>query len=321
MIKLASIAEIIQRRAFAFRWGVSIGLTALLFVRLDMSSAWESIKVVPLWYFPTALSVLILSLFVSSWKWVQLYRDQSLMKTFFISMVANFYAVVMPSSISGDAARLVIAGRGTGRLPETFATVLLDKLIGVFCVVSLTTSASVLHVNEKLRQFWLPSITILVLIVIALLITTTSWTATLGRLGHKSIGLGTFRIGAAELIRVQNELQKSWKKPQRIIASVILGFSFQALIALFYTTAGIAVELDLTFADYVIASGVAQIAILLPLSIAGIGVKDVALVGIIVLLGGSYERAVLVSIISYPVIATIAVCGLLFRDNNFTREL
>jgi uncharacterized membrane protein YbhN (UPF0104 family) len=91
--------------------------------------------------------------------------------------------------------------------------------------------------------------------------------------------------------------------------SAILSIVFQFLYAVLFALAGYSVGLDIPLPYYLLASTVFQIAQVIPISLAGIGIKDLSYVALLTWLGADYNKAVSSAAVVYPITLAIAATG------------
>lgn len=92
------------------------------------------------WFIPAAL-VNIATIPLMAWRW-QLLLDSKrihvgigwLTRTYFVAL---FFGLFLPAAVGGDAVRAIELGRRSGDAPEAVASVLIDRLVGVVSLVTL----------------------------------------------------------------------------------------------------------------------------------------------------------------------------------------
>jgi uncharacterized membrane protein YbhN (UPF0104 family) len=91
---------------------------------------------------------------------------------------------------------------------------------------------------------------------------------------------------------------------------------FQIATALSYLIVNVVLDLNVSFADYVVCLTVLQFGSLLPLSVAGIGLKEVSFITLLGMLGVPSEKSYTAVLIGYPVTLLYATAGFVL----FTRH-
>ncbi|HUZ83641.1 MAG TPA: lysylphosphatidylglycerol synthase transmembrane domain-containing protein [Gaiellales bacterium] len=92
------------------------------------------------WFLP-ALAVNVATIPLMAWRWRLLLHSKGirigigwLTRTYFVAL---FFGQFLPAAVGGDAVRAIELGRRTGDSPEAVASVLIDRLVGVVGLVAL----------------------------------------------------------------------------------------------------------------------------------------------------------------------------------------
>lgn len=127
------------------RWGVSIGLLALLFTRFDFTTILRVCLRATPGYFLAALALYLLSQFVSALRWTNLARGIGFRVRFPECLefyaIGMFFGLVVPSTIGSDAARALYLGERPPGRAAAFSTVLFDRLIGLVMLAAVAAVA------------------------------------------------------------------------------------------------------------------------------------------------------------------------------------
>jgi uncharacterized membrane protein YbhN (UPF0104 family) len=111
----------------------------------DPASIWSTLTDADGWWVLAAIAVNMATVPVMAWRWQILLRAKRvhmpigwLTRTYFVSLFAGQF---LPAAIGGDAVRAVELGRRTEDAPEAVASVLIDRLVGVVSLVALALIA------------------------------------------------------------------------------------------------------------------------------------------------------------------------------------
>ena len=106
---------------------------------------WDTLKGTRLSWFLPALAVTIATVPLMAWRWRLLLLAKGLpapigwlTRTYFVALFAGQF---LPAAIGGDAVRAVELGRRSSDAPEAVASVLIDRLIGLVALVALALLA------------------------------------------------------------------------------------------------------------------------------------------------------------------------------------
>jgi uncharacterized protein (TIRG00374 family) len=138
---------------FALRLIISGGLLAFLVWQADPQNIWATWQQADLRLLAMAVLLQILCVFISAYKWSTLLRANRqpqpypwLVGVYFAGQFANNF---LPTSVGGDAMRVVALGRRTGSYAQASATVFMERLTG-FLALSLIALAALLLTSTEL---------------------------------------------------------------------------------------------------------------------------------------------------------------------------
>jgi uncharacterized protein (TIRG00374 family) len=122
----------------------AVVLAALLWFT-DPAQIWDTLSAADLRWIAAATLVNVATIPVMAWRWKLLLRAKGiavpiawLTRTYFVAL---FLGQFLPAAIGGDAVRAVELGRRTQAAPEAVASVLIDRLVGVVSLVALAVVA------------------------------------------------------------------------------------------------------------------------------------------------------------------------------------
>ncbi len=152
---------------------ISIGLIALAFSRVDFKQvAAQLIRANPV-YFALALLLYMLAIVVNGAKWQVLLRAQGVRVPFgavvrFI-FVGFFFNNFLPANVGGDVMRGYSLARYTDRAADSAVSVIVDRVIGLMAYMTTAVIAAIIAVNfsghsELQRVEWVAMIALAALI-------------------------------------------------------------------------------------------------------------------------------------------------------------
>ncbi|EKD46631.1 MAG: hypothetical protein ACD_67C00137G0003 [uncultured bacterium] len=137
---------------FAAKVLISLAFVAWLVLRTDWSQVWEYASRISLWYIILYVSVLLLGMTISAWKWKMLLAHKdisiSLKKSFQLYLTGAFINNFMPSTIGGDTYRSYQIGKENKRFSSVSSSVVFDRVTGLFAVMLLTGLVAIFQWNE-----------------------------------------------------------------------------------------------------------------------------------------------------------------------------
>jgi uncharacterized protein (TIRG00374 family) len=204
----------------------------------------------------------------------------------------------LPTGFGGDAARAWIVGRSRAAVVKALTSVAADRVTGLACLVLVAWVAVAFDPDSVPGE-----------LVAGLLATTVAGIAGFGLLlvalkgGPRLAGRlpARLRTWARD---ARDTLVAYLRNPALVAAAFVLGVAFQALVVTATWMLGKAIEMDLPFALAAVAVPLVLVITLIPLSIAGFGLREG---GYVVLLGEAGVPATDATLLSLLTVASLAV--------------
>jgi uncharacterized protein (TIRG00374 family) len=292
---------------------VSVGLLAWVLHGVDLTTLKQKIATAHFGWIIAALAVNTIGNIFGAWRWQLLLRSQGreigILRLFGTYFVGLFFNNFLPSTIGGDIVRAADARKkGGGTLTENLTVILVERLIGLLATLAIGGIAALTGIAHDIdpRLTWA--------FVAALVVVT----------GGLELALHSgFRRRALTLTErlpiafVRNTISKmlfafeqfSQARPV-LIANFLLSLAFQLLLILHYWMIQFALGESLPFLTYCVVVPVVFCAIILPIGINGLGVRESTFVGLLSLAGMARESALALSLISYAIAVTQGIFGL-----------
>ena len=295
---------------------VSAGLVAFLFTRLSWSHL-QGAFTSPHWgWLAGAVLLFALSALGGALQWGMILRAagigapaRALVRLYFVGLFFNNF---LPANVGGDAVKIVDLGRREGRSFTVFCATLLDRILGL---CALTLIALVAAALAMARALALPPMTPLLLAMVL-------WLGILALLLSRRLGALAAAVlervgwsGGADRIRQFQEEFRLFRTRIRWLAGVfLLAFAVQTLrVATHVMTAwGLGLSLGGGGALQVfVLVPLLGVAIALPLSINGIGVREALSANLFVTTGvvSRGELAVGLEFAAYLVQVAVSLVG------------
>jgi len=276
---------------YLIKLGISAGLLFLIFRAVNPREALTSLTLIS---FPAMLAALLLQLAstcIASYRWFLIMRRIGspegfpfFLKSYF---KGAFFNQGLPTSIGGDGIRILDCSRAKGSALDGFFGVFIDRFAGlagllILNIGALTLSGDILP--ARIRYLLLTILSLLLVVLVALLylrrfqlFTRTRWLGMIGQLSERY-----FQV---------------YSTPSSI--SVQLGLSI--IIHLFSMTAlyvlGMSVGLEYSLSVYLVLVPPVILLTILPLSLAGWGIREGAMIGFFLLVGADKTRVLSFSIL------------------------
>jgi glycosyltransferase 2 family protein len=219
------------------------------------------------------------------------------LKTFSASLFLN---IVLPTSIGGDAARAWSVGRDSGRLLRAALASVVDRASAVACLFVLAWTA--LAVDPEA----VPDVLVGILLWISVGLATLAAIAALLAVGMRPVVRRT-PPRAATMIREAWATLRLWgRAPDLIGRLLVLGLLYQLLAVLALIFVSRVVGVDLSFSLAAVTAAIVVVAMLVPISIGGLGIREG---GFVLLLGEAGIDGADATLISLLSAATIALAS------------
>ena len=273
------------------RLGVSVALVGWLLRRVGVSAVAREVAHVGFANVLAILALQFLNTGLKSYKWQRLLGADGIRvahSTAFASyMVSTFFSVFLPSSIGGDAVRAIDLGRRSGRGVATATSVVADRVLGIAAIgvvglVALSAGSAAL-LEPRLR--WTGAGLYAAVLV-----------------GSAALFQG-WRLGFGRRTRIEGWAAKvaasihAYRRSGRLGELLLLSIAAQMIVVvavyLIARSLGIGAPLSYFFVIVPLVGLVESI----PLSIYGIGLRDISYVYLLGLVGVDRTQALSLSVL------------------------
>lgn len=282
---------------------ISCVLLALLLWRVPLDSIGAHMRSFDPFTLFEVLGVSLGCWFVAAARQWCLLPNYSYRNLLHVTFVSRFYAMVLPGQIAGDFVKAYRLGRQSEQVGHAEAATLLDRALGLFALF-LISAAMALQSSRlplALRLFFL-----------------------LGALGLLASGVlaGSrfFRRGIVERFMSQRKgsvatfvrefsiaLHEYLRRPIALIAALLIGLIFHTGCIFMQVLLGGALRIELPWANWTIVYAGVSLLMLLPISVAGLGLREGGYVGLLALFG--YKASAALSL-SFAILGTSLVASL-----------
>ncbi len=273
--------DVLRRRgALALRVLVSAALLAAVLAYANVGDVVRAVRDGDWGWFVAALGLVVVAVVVGAVRWRILLEGAdievsrwSAVRAFAASLVLNN---ILPTAVGGDAVRVWLVGRRSGRLLGAAAATIVDKLTALACLFVIGWIALALDADT------VPSSVIAAFAWITLGLLGVAVVGALAAAGVRPI-LHRLPPRLALMIREAWATLRAWASSGKLVASLVgLGVAYQALVVLALVLVGKTIGLDLSFALASVSAAIVLVAMLIPVSVGGLGVREG---GFVLLLG------------------------------------
>jgi len=257
---------------------------------------------------------------LSAWRWGLLVAPlgtrpplRRLVEVYFVGMFANLF---LPGTVGGDGIRALGVAREAGGGARGFASVFLDRDVGLGGLIAFAMAANTVEHftvtlgGEKVRLLWV------CLVLLA------GWVGAnlflLSRRARRRVAgeEGGSGLGArlrAQVARFMGAVAVYREHPHTVAAAFLVSLAYQAsevacvvLLAWSMGSPALALVSPLAFAVFIPLIAVATMA---PVTVAGIGVRELAYVGLFAQVGVEKQEAVALSVAYFVVVVLASLPG------------
>lgn len=302
---------------YIFKICLSLLLLVYFIHKTDIGKVFHSIKDIPIYIFLIINILQLLSVGINSIKWNVFLPDKPLLKLFKFNLIAQYYSLILPGQFTGSMIKIYIAGKDQNSIEKATTSVITDKATGLIALLCISFYGLLFTITKL--PITLKYSIILLIIIGLLLIFIFQFTPTSKLILYLS---KTFSQ-KYKFMRKIDMLLKIWKTYtiKQLILSLTISFIYQMLYILIITILAKYLYINLMLNDWCWILGILSVALFLPISIAGIGIRELTLVGLLGFMGISNEKAMALSFSILAISCFLAVIGgilELFRNSSFT---
>lgn len=255
---------------------VSLGLLAWLIRRTDWSSVTGLIVASDRAALAVALGAYLASVVVAAYRWrVLLVARQvplPLFRALSLYFIGNFFGNFLPTSIGGDAVRAYGAAVALGQRADAFASVFLERFVGLFAVVTLAL-IGLLALALRLEHTYILSVTVVLFLLLLAtfpVLFSRWWVLRLKGLFQRVTAFGIGHKAA----RLHEVLYEYGEHRGALLANFFLSILYQGLIVVMnvFVARGLALPVHAIY--FIAFVPIIAVVSMFPLSINALGVRE-----------------------------------------------
>ena len=263
-----------------------------------------------------ALVLFGVTLFLSAVRWQILLRVQEIalrfLPIFQVSMIGQFFNSFLLGTTGGDVVKILYVARlAPHKKSAAGLSVLLDRVIGLIALIVLTVGLSASRYRlltstaqsaQALWTFYLIAAGVAGVLTVAALLPVLLRFANLKRLEKKL----PFH---EQIERISEAFARNSRNPGANAEALLLSFVAHLLNFFSQYAVARALHLDVSFATVATATAIIFVLISIPISVAGLGVRESLFVLFLGLSGVSREGAIAVSLIGFSISLVWSIVG------------
>ena len=277
---------------------VSLVLIVVLLRSVNVEALWEAVRGANPWYLLGAQIVLMLGVIVRAYRWRILVRDQgvgaSLRELTSLYFVGFLFNNLLPSGFGGDAVKMYELSDRSHRGAEAVSSVLVDRFIGLIALQMIGLVALVF--SWQLVPFEIVFVTVL-LFGVSL---AAAWVVSYRRLWEflaEHVPLFDRFLSIKSVRSLVSSLQSYSRSA--LLRALGVGLAFNVLLIAANVLIGTGLGADVALRFYMIFVPLTSLVLILPISFAGLGVREATYVLLFSQVGMTPEVALSLSLLVY----------------------
>ena len=294
---------------------ISATLVVLIFSKIDFQKIAYIFKNINLLFFGLALLISIVGLLINTKKWQILLSANEIFIPYRILIKQNFlsifYSIALVGQLSGELMKAYRITRGQQNKIKIVSSILGDKVSGIlvlFLIAAVLSFFSPQHNFSLFYPFVILSIAGAGIVFTSFYVPIDFINAVAGRVKFPKI---------KKIISHFSELIASYQiygKNKRIFClTFIIAFLYQFLITISFLLVGESINIHLSFIQYLWVFSLLSISLLIPLSIAGLGIREGSLIFLMGLFNVPAEQALGASLLLFVTTAIMGGIGAIFE--------
>lgn len=306
-----------QRKSFmklAIKVILSLCLLGYVLSTLDLSAAIESIQRSHTGWLALSLAISLIAFYLNTKRWHLFCGIVPFMELLKINWIARYYSLVLPGQLSGDLLKAWRLGKGHRQLAYIAAGVFLDKAIAVVTLFlcALVGAAFSPELSAVLRRaargsHFLGGMLVAAAVASVLILFFLRYRRT-GSLAwlHQNLYVDKFN----KIVSQFRAGAFSWRA---VLWNSLLSFAYHGLAIALMVFVGWSVDVEIGVMEWTWVYGFISVFLMLPISFAGIGIRDASLVGFLGWLQVPVEQAFAVSLLHLALTVLTALPGALIE--------
>jgi uncharacterized protein (TIRG00374 family) len=261
----------------AFRVLVSICLLALLLINLPISDLWNTMRRIPILLWVLVVIAFITGHIIGVFKWrlfINLGTNKlpvlTAFRCYFAGLFSNFF---LPSATGGDVVRAGLAIHFNGEKEAVIVGSVLDRFLDTSSLGLIILIGALFSRTSLNRGDWSILLILFVSIVIIIIATFVFLVLPIPNILPKKI------IKFIE--RIKGVIKQLVRNPHRAILGFLLAVLIQSSFVILSAVLGKACNIDLPLHVWFFAWPLAKLAAMIPISLGGLGVREMALAALL----------------------------------------
>lgn len=311
-----------------FKIVVAIGILTFIFLKIPIADVWLSLKQASGEYAAISFLVLIGMRYLIAYR-IQIFTNVHRMKIsiqqlFEISLMTTFYGLFLPGTLAGGAVRWHKISKVDNRPAESLTAIVYDRFISTLglIMVGIIFWLFERQVQTNREMGLILFVAFIVFVASYILAFNGTVAAGLIKMNDAMLFIPEFvREKIKKILVSSTDYRKISKRKHIDIFILSILYDFCGILAIFLFS--LSLDLPLTFVQLGWIRSIVLILSMLPISFAGIGVREGSMIFLLQAYGIESASAIALSFLIFSGNIVLALCGglielknLLFSDNN-----
>ena len=304
---------------------VSLSLLGYLLWQLDWPSLIDKAAGLSWWTMPLGVSILFLTLFIGTLRWSVLLRTHypsfGTLLLFRHYLVATLFNNILPTATGGDLIRSFYIYRHNRDAVSAVSPIVTERVIGLVVLLAINVAAIYLTDSVPIVSKTLWSTLTLILAGAIAFLTLIALPATYWPLHRILERLARFRL-IGFILRMGEATHGYLKHPATLLIIIFYSATAQLLAVLVYYILAKGLGVDISIQVTLVVIPLAFMAAALPISIGGMGVREMATVGLLIRFGIAENDAAAIALFYIPILLLASLPGLyIYLSESGNRSL
>jgi glycosyltransferase 2 family protein len=289
----------------------AVGLIWLLLGQIDLRALADAFTMFRWWSIVVAVALFFASCAVAASKWRLLWDKATWWEMLLANFASQFYSMILPGQLAGEAVKTFKVGRRFRDTSGVAASVVVDRVTGLVGLLVLACVGALLSSSSIARAAIYPLL--LATVALAGVLYALAWpfvlkaaVSALTRVGGSSRWLAS---ASRKMVAFVTAWASLLARPGRMLVAIGLGIVFQVLCVCINVVVAADLGIGVAFYDWCWILGLVSVAVLLPVTVAGIGIREGVYAGVLSLLGVPLEQAIAISIVVFGISLVGALIG------------
>lgn len=275
-------------------------LLGYLFYKNDLNEIYRSTLSI------TFSSFLILNILqfagiaINALKWKVLIPDQGYYRLIRYNLIGRFYSLIMPGQMGGEVVKAYLISKNQDQQERFYVSVFIDKLTSLMVIIVLFFAGIVFSDRMfPIAIIWVTVVITVTILALFFMVRINLFYQKVTLILEKLLEYDRLHFSISRLIEIVTAWNKYSKKTWKLIQSLSLGIIYQLIAVSMIYLIGRELGFGISFLNWIWLVSLVSIALFLPISLAGLGIREGSFVVLLSLFSVPNERAVALSLIFF----------------------